>query len=369
MSNVYHIAAVAPAAARGAVDGRGSIAGRGDTMRLDGAWSDLATRGFVVARGFLSADELARLVADYEEVARRPSKLAAYYTGAVTPAVAAPLCAKIEALLPVLRRESGNRADVVSQGGGMYFPTSRTELSWHIDALSYFARQDHYHLLNFWMPIVKPDVRRSGLSLIPMDRLQERAPEVHDMILGRGAARFLDDHVISERDGRVVETRSPVGPEELAETPEVGPGDLIVARCDVFHRTQDVETRRVAISIRAYSREQRIDRDELLTMSPCKYERMLLEHKLFVPLLLSFYRLGKQQITWQEHEACVREHAGREDLAARAMAALYPLLVRVHRLRSQQRVTPYDHRVSSERLAEHYRSIDSPMTFAGANER
>ena len=318
----------------------------------------------MIARSFLSLSEVEAFVHDYEAVSGRPSKLAAYYTGVVSPAVAKPLSQKIEQLLPVIRRESGNLANTVSQANGMYFPTSRTELYWHIDTLSYFVRQDHYHLINFWIPIIKPDAKRSGLSLIPMDRLAAGAPAVHEMMLGRGAARFLDDRVISERDGRVVETMSPLGPDALAESPEMRPGDAIIVRGDVFHKTQDVETNRVAISIRAYNNDQILDRDALLTMSQCKYERMLQERKAFLPLLTSFWQLRKRQITQREHEQRVREGKPMSPMATKAVEALYPALLWFHRQRSKRRKTPYDDRVSAERLADHYRSRD-PVAVNG----
>lgn len=325
-------------------------------MKLEGSWADLRTRGFVVVRSFLSPQQIASFTADYAKVAQQPSKLAAYYTGVVSPHVAKPLAEQIESLLPIIQRESGNLANVISYVG-LYFPTSRTELFWHIDTLSYFVRQDHYHMLNFWIPIIKPDPQRSGLSLIPMDKLAERAPKVHEMIVGRGAARFLSDRVISERDGRVVETLSPVGPDELAETPAMSPGDAIVVRGDLFHKTQDVDTDRVAISIRAFNNNQILDKRTLLTMSQCKYERMLLERSIFVPLLLSFWKLHKDQITQREHEELMR--AAKPTLATKAVNALYPYLLWYHRQRSQRRKTAFDDRISRERLADHYRSRES----------
>ena len=259
--------------------------------------------------------------------------------------------------------DAGNLADSVGPINSSYFSTTKTELYWHLDTISYFLRQDHYHNLNFWIPIIKPDRTRSGLSIIPMDRLQDKAPDVHAMIFGRGAARFLDDRIICERDGRVVELRSPCSPDSLAETPHLGPGDALVVRSDLFHRTQDLETDRVALSIRAYNSTQVLDRNELLTMSQCKYERMLLEKRLFMTLLMSFKRLGKDRITQREYEDCQRAYAHRSnDLSTRLMSAAYPWLLKIHRLRSRYRKTPYDSQVSDEKLAAHYRNLDGPAS-------
>ena len=75
-------------------------------------------------------------------------------------------------------------------------------------------------------------------------------------------------------------------------------------------------------------------------------------------LLTSFWKLRKHQITQREHEQRVREAKPMSPIAAKAADALYPALLWFHRQRSRHRKTPYDDRVSAERLADHYRSRD-----------
>jgi hypothetical protein len=47
--------------------------------------------------------------------------------------------------------------------------------------------------------------------------------------------------------------------EEVMETPEVGPGDLLLLRVNTIHATQTTDDRRLAVSLRTCDPETRID--------------------------------------------------------------------------------------------------------------
>src|ERR1051325_11025949 len=148
-------------------------------------WRDLHTKGFVVVRNFLSREELHALQSAYTNAAQSET---AYFT---RPRIAGAgdvgwLASKLAGLLADVRR-AGLSTDVILDEG-YFFPTERTQLNWHTDHKSYYVFQDHSHVINFWLPIIKPLAHKSGLSLVPMDKLAAAAAPVHRAVLGRGAA-------------------------------------------------------------------------------------------------------------------------------------------------------------------------------------
>src|ERR1700712_3599618 len=124
-------------------------------------WQDLETRGFVLVRDFLSADELAALRTDYES---RPMDHNANYNARTpTSAAIATFQARIEDVLRQVREQTSIKADVhvpttsnyftVGVADGVYFP-------WHQDHESYYVLQNHFDYLNFYLPIIKPEFER-----------------------------------------------------------------------------------------------------------------------------------------------------------------------------------------------------------------
>src|SRR5689334_10159136 len=102
---------------------------------VDGAWSLLDTRGFVVVRGFLSTDEIEHLVAAFKR--SRRADVASYVAMEAAASDAALVAAKIRGLLPDIRAASQNRADTVV-GQGVFFATDRMDLAWHSDSKSFY---------------------------------------------------------------------------------------------------------------------------------------------------------------------------------------------------------------------------------------
>lgn len=58
---------------------------------------------------------------------------------------------------------------------------------WHQDRENYWMWNDVKNYLNFYIPVVKPIVEKSNLTVVPLDRLHSRAPEIHDRLISRGA--------------------------------------------------------------------------------------------------------------------------------------------------------------------------------------
>jgi ectoine hydroxylase-related dioxygenase (phytanoyl-CoA dioxygenase family) len=275
----------------------------------DGFWAPLMTRGFVVVTEFLSKQELDVLCEAYR-VARR-ADVARYVALEPDPAAIASVLGRAEVLLPEIRRATQSRTDTLVDQG-VFFATEHMNLDWHSDYKSYYLFQDHRHHLSFWVPIIKPDRRRSGLSIVPMDRLRERAEAVFALLQGRGTTRYEDGFFHYEEDGHDRRMRSPVDLEDLEESPELAPGDALVFRSDVLHRTQDTETARVALGLRALWGDHSLRRAVLLSGSPGKRKRLLGEPNAFCECLAAFWLYGRPHMTAGEFLAARRRFADKE---------------------------------------------------------
>jgi len=250
------------------------------------------------------------------------------------------IAAKLATLLPGIRAATDIRTDIIHQEG-YFFPTEYTNLSWHTDQKSYYAIQDHYNYLNFWMPIIKPVAEKSGMGLVPMDALEKAAPEVYRAVLRRGSAAVKDGWLTCEGDGKLERIACPTElVERIAEAPAVVPGDLIVARTDVLHRTQDADTVRVALTLRGLWTQQPLRKRVLLTGSPEKHQRMLAEPTVFRGLLACFWNKGSSEITFQDCQEYLEQILRREKralLTAMAASWLFSTVLLPYRIRSMRR--------------------------------
>ena len=166
--------------------------------------------------------------------------------------------------------------------GGVYFFTHGGQIfGWHQDRESYYTCQNHHDYLNFYIPIIKPDNNRSNLSLIPFDRLRARSPDFCKRVLGKGASKF---DICGQKTILVDESQGEANCvldyplDELAETPPLGAGDLLLLRGDVIDRTQDADTLRVALSVRFANSRQEVSKSNLVRGGTKKFEMMVHQH-------------------------------------------------------------------------------------------
>ncbi len=211
---------------------------------------DIGSRGFLVVPRFLDEAALAGLNLDFD--AAEPPKDPAYAIHAAGPAAVALLAERCSEAARAVGRHTDLAVDAVA--GASYFSIEGgVDFGWHQDHESYYEFQDHYHYLNFYVPIRKPDRKLSNVALVPADSLEASAPRIFQRRRGKGACRaivspqgntaFLDDD-----DGSV--DAAPFDIDRLALVPELDAGDLLLWRGDVFHKTQDTRTPRVAVSLR-----------------------------------------------------------------------------------------------------------------------
>jgi hypothetical protein len=102
---------------------------------------------------------------------------------------------------------------------------------------------------------------------------------------------------------------------ELAETPLLSPGDLLLLRGDVVHKTQDASTDRVAISFRTIDADLPIVRSKLADGGATKYMSMIKNRTAYQSVIDAFDVAGKTEMTsgefWPIYERLLTEAAGK----------------------------------------------------------
>ena len=220
----------------------------------------LLDRGFVLIPGFLDLKEIEAFRKDYD---KGQFDQTVYTLGRATPETIELISQKISTLLTEFHEIAEFRPSRF--GGGTYFSTEKgINFGWHQDHESYFVNQTHQHYLNIYIPIKKPQLNRTNLCVIPIDRFRERAPEAWSALEWGGAstAQIEDGRTtISDDHAGGVRTTLDFELEELCETPTLAAGDALLLRGDIFHRTQDNDTARVALSVRAFNPDIKVTKE------------------------------------------------------------------------------------------------------------
>jgi hypothetical protein len=263
-------------------------------------WQEIRDKGYLHIRKFLTEPELQLLQNNWLErsKAAKGSANDNYPIVDIWQMIVWRFHRKIKNVTDAIYSETGIRADV--DAGAEYFATEKgVNFGWHQEHDPYFVYQQLFEYLNFYIPILKPDAKLTNLCLVPMDELQARLPGHFEKFVGLGAKRFHPDGnetlVCDEDDGS--EYILPVNIEELKVTPELGPGDLLLFRGDVIHRTQDTETKRVAASFRRTSSTAIISRAKL--QAGCLKKKMMMQKywELYRSLFECFEELKQAEIT------------------------------------------------------------------------
>jgi len=209
---------------------------------------NIETAGYTLYPNFLTTEEINRFLSDYKSSRFMPaSSVINQDMYDATDSVLETIHDKIRAVL----KQLDFNVDLVLRGG-TYTDTRLMNLDWHQDHLSYYMFQHHYRYLNFYITLSKEDKKRSGLSIVPFDALEQTVPAYVSKIQNSGASRFYPENDSTKvfNDDTGEEYTIPVNIDLIKISPELAPGDLLVIRGDVIHRTQDNITNRVALSIR-----------------------------------------------------------------------------------------------------------------------
>ncbi|WP_394849914.1 phytanoyl-CoA dioxygenase family protein [Pendulispora brunnea] len=268
------------------------------------SFGDLTSKGYVLLRSFLTQEELQALRSDFESL-RRTSR-GASEVQMVALDTQRQFEDKLAAIATAVHADTGIRADARAEAG--YFATSTgLAFPWHQDYGSYFIFQQHTDYLNFYIPIVKPDLETSNLSIVPFDALTKSAPDEGAKLVGGGACRFLpmaEDGTTRVVDDEVGQSFTlPVHLDALAVTPRLVAGDLLLLRGDMIHKTQDGATDRVAVSFRRVGTHRILKRSRLLQGGPTKQAILAASRALYGPIQHFFARTRKDEASTGEYLA------------------------------------------------------------------
>lgn len=275
-------------------------------------WNELETRGFIHIPGFLSQDELASIRADYADQPVDPGNRN-YALSAATERGVGPIRHRIDEVLAAVSSNTSLKLDFVI--GGTYFATKRgIVFKWHQDHESYFYYQNHTDYLNFYIPVFKPVKEKSNLCIVPFDELERRSPKTFRLVMGGGAAWTYDlgGRQLMMQDHESTTHLMAADIESMACAPELEAGDLLLMRGDIFHRTQDNDTDRVALSIRATNSQTVIRRAHLADGGITKAMMMRKNAAHYRSLFRAFDLAGRDELPLKEFEAA------RERLASAA---------------------------------------------------
>ncbi len=274
-------------------------------------WHDLATKGYVHVKGFLGPNELKFLRDDYAKHRDEDSGNANYAVVNVSWMSIWRLESKMSSVAKAVREAAGVNTDL--SVGALYFAIEKgIDFAWHQDHESFFIFQQHHDYLNFYIPILKSDPKHSNLSIVPFDRLLQRAPAQYNQLAFRGAQRFKTGKptlVSNDEDGG--DYTLPVDLEELKETPELEAGDLLLLRGDIIHRTQDTDSDRISISLRRTNSMAPIDRQRLLSGCTKKQEMISNNRAAYDHLFECFAHLKCDRVTARQLHNFALEKATR----------------------------------------------------------
>lgn len=287
-------------------------------MQPDIAWNELDTKGYLVIRSFLSRAEIDHIAADYRGANAETNRN--YFVALPTTSTLKLLAPKTLAIADAVRGATTIDVDYyigsaffptrLPDGGSSPFQTPQTPtqaIPWHQDLEEWYCFQQHRNCLKFWMPIVKADPARSNLTIAPLDRLNQASPRAYDVLmthephrvtrLANGKTRVMVD---SDDPDHTADFELDVDLEDVAVTPPLDAGDLLLWRGDLMHRTQDVETERVALKIDLMSSAGVVSRARLRAGGILKYCFMLKNIEVYQAVLDRFADNRNADLTIRE---------------------------------------------------------------------
>jgi ectoine hydroxylase-related dioxygenase (phytanoyl-CoA dioxygenase family) len=258
--------------------------------------TDLKTRGYAVVKNFLTDLEIQQQLQDYETQKNNQSGQVKIKNYSLLKAGREHnLTDKIKRLLDSIAQQTDISVDLVGPTG-MYFDTQLANIGWHQDHESYYVWQTGYHQINFWIPLIKPCSTTSGLCVVPMDTLKTHIGDLFEQrLLDQGAKRFnptgnvtrvIDDEYGDEFD-------LSINIEHIAVAPEMQAGDVLLVRGDVIHATQDSDTNRVALAIRAVDGNRTVDRARF--QQQCNMKKFVLEANPSNKKIINHFAAGNNQ--------------------------------------------------------------------------
>lgn len=238
-------------------------------------FGDLNTKGFVVVPNIIPKTDIDRLIDRYK-VARSQFDKQGTHNANYNMLYAGPhmVSSKLAPVVDNINSSTNIDIDIIA-GLGSFFDSSILTFGWHQDHEPYYMWQIASSYVNFWIPLIKPDRKKAGLRLVPFDTLKERTSQqvLDDKVLHRGAQNFRTRGKVTDVLDDNLGTQSVIDMSinDICVIPEVGPGDAIIMRGDLVHRSDDTVDHRVAISIKALNcRDRVVTKEKFFTNSLSK---------------------------------------------------------------------------------------------------
>ena len=238
-------------------------------------YSLLETQGYIVIPKFLNNKELEFFRKDYVN-SKRHEYLVGYVLYDASSNAIQIIEKKVNSVLTLISEQTNLNVDLMIPQA-RYFDNQQyynetTRPGFHTDHQIFYFLQQFYNYLNFWIPITKPDPNKSGLTIIPFDKLAELMPSHVEKIINSGATRYITDGNTTKfiNDGTGEETILPRNINEIAVSPELSAGDVLLMRGDLIHMGQDTDTDRVAVSLRCTQSSAPINKNKLFVGGPLK---------------------------------------------------------------------------------------------------
>lgn len=258
--------------------------------------TDIETRGYVVVTNFITAQDVDRLLLDYQNTLAQATSQGFvnknyHILFSHTPHL---LDDRINTLLSQIRHKTDLQVDFCDSVAN-YFDNALVNFDWHQDHETYYLWQNSYHALNYWIPLIKPNPQESGVKVIPFDRLGS----AQSLIQSRGASRFIKvgknfTRMHDDDQGQIHTLKFNI--DDLAETPTIGVGDLLLMRGDIIHCTQPATTPRVSLSIRCTNTQGWIERDRFFARCEVKENMIKNNPELYHRLSTAFAKKSQLQI-------------------------------------------------------------------------
>jgi hypothetical protein len=295
-------------------------------------YSDIDRRGFLVIRSFLSQEQIEMLRRDFDAAALEQNSN--YSVRRMSAGALEQLDRQCREVIQDVEEQTDVRVDLLNDG--IFFATfsekstlvkirpGPQQFPWHQDHENYWLWRDLKNYLNFYIPVVKPNREQSNLALAPFDRFRERAPEVYQRLVGRGATRVYKSGgawVIKDDDrgGKVGKLDFDLA--EIEETPLLEAGDLLLMRGDLIHRTQDSATRRIAASIRYINGDTLIPRSLVVSGGLVKTLMLLNARYIFAPAIDCFEAFDADRLPAAEIDGYFKDRQSRGEISRPAKLA------------------------------------------------
>jgi len=258
---------------------------------------DLEIKGYCVLKNFLTESEIQFVLNDFNSSTigfnknyqiKRPSLTCVQH-----------VYSKVSALAKEISKVTDLNINMITDEYA-FVDNQAINFKWHQEHEPFFTFQQLSNYAIFYMPIVKSQPNISGIDIIPFDELTKTVPEYVDLLKSNGARGFgaKGDSTIVREDSIDSSFEIPVNFENIKVTPNIMPGDLVILRGNVIHRTQDSSTARVAFTVKFTDGEHLINKSTLLSGGQTK-QRMINNNKSLYDRILSSM-INKDYVTARE---------------------------------------------------------------------